>query len=171
MLLYYRCYITCEFLSYLFNCHETTVIRSVRRIEKIAVQVVHIEKKREITSEETEYLITDASEQPVQRRKKVRKNITAGRRKGIPLKHSMLSVLTEKSAPYPGHIREKPMISIYIRIRKTETVFTVSRKKRTADIREYRNMILMPKFLLKNRKTQNSHRSRNCIIIIFRKNV
>jgi len=31
MLLYYRCYVTCEFLSYFFDCHETTVIWSVKR--------------------------------------------------------------------------------------------------------------------------------------------
>ena len=86
MLLYYRCYITYEFLSYFFDCHETTVIRSVQRIEKIAVQVVHIEKKREITREEAEYLIFDATEQPVQRPKKGQKKYYSGKKKRHTLK-------------------------------------------------------------------------------------
>ena len=45
MLLYYRCYVTCEFPSFFFDSDETTVMRAVKRIERIAVQVVHIEKK------------------------------------------------------------------------------------------------------------------------------
>ena len=45
MLLYYRCYVTYEFLGFFFDSDETTLMRTVKRIEKIAVQVVHIEKK------------------------------------------------------------------------------------------------------------------------------
>ena len=48
LLLYYRCYVTYEFLSFLFDTHETTVMRSIKRIEKIVIQVVHIEKKEKL---------------------------------------------------------------------------------------------------------------------------
>ena len=40
MLIYYCCYITYIFTGFLFNSHETTVMRSVRRIERIAVKVI-----------------------------------------------------------------------------------------------------------------------------------
>ena len=81
MLIYYRCYITYVFMGFLFNSHETTVMRSVSRIERIAVKVIHIEKKREISREEVEYLITDVTEQPVQRPKRRQKKYYSGKKK------------------------------------------------------------------------------------------
>ena len=63
MLIYYRCYITYVFMGFLFNSHETTVMRSVKRMEKIAVKVIHIEKKRVLSRDEVEYLIVDATVQ------------------------------------------------------------------------------------------------------------
>lgn len=42
-------------------------MRSVRRTERIAAKVIHIEKNRQISCEEAEYLITDVTEQPVRR--------------------------------------------------------------------------------------------------------
>ncbi len=70
MPLYYRCYVTYESLSCLFDSHVTTVMRSVKRIEKLAAQVVCIWKNRMISSVDVEYLIPDATEQPAQRPKK-----------------------------------------------------------------------------------------------------
>jgi len=67
MLIYYRSYVSHAFLGVLFNVHETTAMRSVKRVEKLAVKRIHIEKKRELTREEAAYLIVDASEQPIQR--------------------------------------------------------------------------------------------------------
>jgi hypothetical protein len=81
MLIYYRCYITYVFMGLLFNSHETTVIRSVGRIERIAVKVIHIEKKRGVSREEVEYLITDVTEQPVQRPKRRQKKYYSGKKK------------------------------------------------------------------------------------------
>jgi hypothetical protein len=47
-------------------------MHAVKRIERIAVQVVHIEKKREIGKEDAEYLITDATEQSVRFQRHIR---------------------------------------------------------------------------------------------------
>lgn len=106
MLLYYRCYITYEFLSYFFDCHETTVIRSVKRIEKISVQVVHIEKKREISMKEAEWLIFDATEQPVQRPKKGQKKYYSGKKKRHTVKTQYVirpdGKICSVSRTYPG---------------------------------------------------------------------
>jgi hypothetical protein len=81
MLLYYRCYVTYEFLGFFFDSDETTVMRSVKRIERIAVRVVHIEKKRDIGKEDAEYLIIDATEQPVQRPKRGQKKHYSGKKR------------------------------------------------------------------------------------------
>ena len=55
LLLYYRCYVTYEFFGFLFDTHETTVMRAVKRIEKIAVKVLHIEKKRDIDIDDNDF--------------------------------------------------------------------------------------------------------------------
>ncbi len=47
---------TCEFLGYLFDSHETTAICSVERIEKIAARFLHVEKKERNNSKKAEYL-------------------------------------------------------------------------------------------------------------------
>ena len=56
-------------------------MRSIKRIEKIVIQVVHIEKKREISLEDVESLILDATEQPIQRPKKGQKKYYSGKKK------------------------------------------------------------------------------------------
>ena len=86
MLLYYRCYVTYESLSFLFDSHVTTVMRSVKRIVKLAAQVVHIRKNRIISSADVEYLILDATEQPAQRPKKGQKKYYSGKKKRHTLK-------------------------------------------------------------------------------------
>ena len=114
MLLYYRCYVTYEFLSFFFDSDETTVMRAVKRTEKIAVQVVHIEKKRELTREDAEYLIIDATEQPVQRPKKGQKKYYSGKKR----KHTLgtqfivgpVGRIFSVSAAYPGSVHD---FSIY----------------------------------------------------------
>jgi len=110
LLLYYRCYVTYEFLSCLFDSHETTVMRSVKRIEKIAVQVVHIEKNREMTKEDVEYLIPDATEQPVQRPKKGQKKFYSGKKKRHTLKTQYIvgpdGRIYAVSGTYPGSVHD-----------------------------------------------------------------
>ena len=110
MLLYYRCYVTYEFLSYLFDCHETTVMRSVKRIEKLAAQVIHINKNRMISSTDVEYLILDATEQPVQRPKKGQKKYYSGKKKKHTLKIQYIVESGGKvfsvSHSYPGSVHD-----------------------------------------------------------------
>ena len=110
MLLYYRCYVTYEFLSFFFDSDETTVMRAVKRTEKIAVRVIHIEKKREITRADAEYLIIDATEQPVQRPKKGQKKYYSGK-KGKHTLGTQFIVGAEGrifsvSASYPGSVHD-----------------------------------------------------------------
>jgi len=78
MPLYYRCYVTYESLSFLFDSHVTTVMRSVKRIVKSAAQVIHIKKNRVMSGADVEYLISDATEQPAQRPKKGQKKYYSG---------------------------------------------------------------------------------------------
>jgi len=106
LLLYYRCYVTYEFLSFFFNTHETTVMRSIKRIEKIAVKVLHIEKNREINKDDAEYLILDAAEQPIQRPKKGQKKYYSGKKKRHTVKTQYIvdpdGKIKSVSKPYEG---------------------------------------------------------------------
>lgn len=86
MLIYYRTYITYEFLGFLFGVDETTVLRAVRRIEQIAIKVLHIKKDKQISQEETEALIIDATEQQIQRPKKGQRDYYSGKKKKHTLK-------------------------------------------------------------------------------------
>ena len=61
-------------------------MRSVKRIEKIAVQVVHIEKKRVVSADDAEYLLIDATEQRIQRPKKGQRKFFSGKKKDHTLK-------------------------------------------------------------------------------------
>ena len=110
MLLYYRCYVTYEFLGFFFDSDETTVMRSVKRIEKIAVRVIHIEKKREIRREDAEYLIIDATEQPAQRPKKGQKKYYSGKKKKHTLKTQYIvgpdGRIYAVSGTYPGSVHD-----------------------------------------------------------------
>jgi len=110
MLLYYRCYVTYESLSYLFDCHETTVMRSVKRIEKLAAQVIHIKKNRAISSTDVEYLILDATEQPAQRPKKGQKKYYSGKKRRHTLKTQYIvgpdGGFYAVSRTYPGSVHD-----------------------------------------------------------------
>lgn len=90
MLIYYRTYITYEFLGFLFGVDETTVLRAVARIEKIAIKVLHIKKDKQISKEETELLIIDATEQQIQRPKKGQKGYYSGKKKKHTVKTQVI---------------------------------------------------------------------------------
>ncbi|GBC59108.1 hypothetical protein DENIS_0038 [Desulfonema ishimotonii] len=150
MLIYHSCYVTYEFMGFFFDCDETTVMRAVKRVEKMAIRVIHIEKKREISASDTEYLIPDATERPVQRPKRKQRKSYSGKKKGHTQKMQLIPIRKEKSARFPKHIPEEPTISPYTKSRRRETGFPGSRRRPTTDIRGYGNMTEMLKFLIRS---------------------
>lgn len=83
VLIYYRCYMTQEFLSYLIGLDESNVCRLLKRVELLLVKKIHIKKDRTLTGEKVEQLLIDATEQPTQRPKKAkqRKSNYSGKKK------------------------------------------------------------------------------------------
>jgi hypothetical protein len=129
MLIYYRSYISYAFLGLLFDVHETTAMRSVKRIEKLAVRVIHIEKKRELTKEEVSYLIIDATEQPVQRPKKRQKRYYSGKKK----RHTHKVQLTVDSqgkihAVSPTHPGKKHDLTVHQGQKKRDQFLGIPKK-------------------------------------------
>ena len=70
VLVYYRTYMTQEFLGYLIGMDESNVCRLLKRVELLLVKKIHIKKDRTLTGEKVEQLLIDATEQPIQRPKK-----------------------------------------------------------------------------------------------------
>jgi len=70
VLVYYRTYMTQEFLGYLIGLDESNVCRLLKRVELLIVKKIHIKKDRTLTGERVEQLLIDATEQPIQRPKK-----------------------------------------------------------------------------------------------------
>ena len=67
MLIYYRCYITQEFLGFFYNVNKSAICRAIQRIEKLARPLIGVERKPKISRTEAEALIVDCTEQPIQR--------------------------------------------------------------------------------------------------------
>ena len=83
LLIYYRCYCTHEFLGYFVGLDDSNVCRLFQRVEPLMAKKVHIKKDRTLTEEKIAKLLTDVTEQPIQRpkNKKDRKRYYSGKKK------------------------------------------------------------------------------------------
>lgn len=67
MLLYYRCYVTQEFIGFFWRVDRSVICRAIRRIEAHAQPLFGVRRDPKITRREAEALIVDCTEQPIQR--------------------------------------------------------------------------------------------------------
>ena len=83
VLIYYRCYMTQEFIGYLVDLNESNICRLFSRIEPLLVKKIHIKKDRTLTADKVHQLLVDVTEQPIQRpkSKKRRKANYSGKKK------------------------------------------------------------------------------------------
>lgn len=86
LLLYYRCYITQEFIGFLFNLDDSRVSRLIKRLEPLLARVMAIPKIKTLSKEETESLIIDVTERPIERPKKNQKAYYSGKKKRHTIK-------------------------------------------------------------------------------------
>jgi hypothetical protein len=70
LLIYYRTYITQEFLGYLFNLHNSNVCRLFKKLEPLLAKKITIKKDRTLTAEKILEILVDVTECPVQRPKR-----------------------------------------------------------------------------------------------------
>jgi len=80
---YYRCYVTHEFIGYFVDLDNANICRLFSRIEPLIAGKVNIKKDRTLTEEALNILLTDVTEQPIQRPKdkKARKSYYSGKKK------------------------------------------------------------------------------------------
>jgi hypothetical protein len=88
MLVYYRCYVTQEFLGLLLGVDRSVICRAIQRIEAIARPVLGAKREPRITRREAEALIIDCTEQPIHRpgNRDVQKAFYSGKKKRHTLK-------------------------------------------------------------------------------------
>lgn len=83
LLIYYRTYVSHEFLGYFVGLDNSNVCRLFQRLEPLVAKKIHIKKDRTLTEDKVRELIIDATEQPIQRPKKSqpRKRYYSGKKK------------------------------------------------------------------------------------------
>lgn len=92
LLLYYRTYLTQEFIGLLFNLHNSNISRIIKHLNPLLSQIFHIPERRvKLTEKEIEkiqYLFIDGTEQPIQRPKnyKKQKEFYSGKKKRHTIK-------------------------------------------------------------------------------------
>lgn len=86
LLLYYRHYITQEFIGMLFSLHKSNVCRIIKRLEPLLAQVMPIPQRDSLSPEEIQDLIIDATENHIERPKKDQKKYYSGKKKRHTLK-------------------------------------------------------------------------------------
>jgi hypothetical protein len=86
LLLYYRSYISQEFVGYLFGIDNSRVCRILQKLEPLLAKVMALPNKKHLSQEEVESLIIDATEQPIERPKKTQKPYYSGKKKRHTLK-------------------------------------------------------------------------------------
>ena len=87
-MLYYRTYITHEFIGYLVGLHNANICRLFKKLEPLIARKITIKKDRSLTQEEIIKLLADVTEQPTQRPKKKnqQKKSYSGKKKRHTLK-------------------------------------------------------------------------------------
>lgn len=89
MLIYYRCYVTQEFIGFFYHVDKSAICRAIKRVEKVAKPVLGVKREPRITREEAEALIIDCTEQPIHRPKNdtVQKRYYSGKKKRHTMKN------------------------------------------------------------------------------------
>jgi len=92
LLVYYRSYITHEFVGYLFGLHNSNVCRLFKKLEPLMGKGLAIKKDRTLTPDVILKLLADVTEQPIQRpeKKHKRKKMYSGKKKRHTRKIEMI---------------------------------------------------------------------------------
>ena len=106
LLLYYRTYITQEFIGFLFNVDDSCICRSLRRTSRVLAPTLGIKKRRLIGEKEAMELIIDCTEQGIERPSKKQSRYYSGKKKAHTLKTELQITGEGKiihiSNPWPG---------------------------------------------------------------------
>lgn len=110
MLIYYKFYISYDFLGMIFGIDPSTANRAVLRIEPILAKISHFEKKRLSKSDDLSTIIIDVTEQRIERPVKNQKVYYSGKKKCHTIKTEIQinkqGKIISISKPYPGSMHD-----------------------------------------------------------------
>ena len=86
VLIYYRFYVSFQFLEMLFDLDESNICRHIQKIEPILADAIKINKNRELTQSDLETILIDATEIPNQRPLKKQRKYYSGKKKRHTIK-------------------------------------------------------------------------------------
>jgi hypothetical protein len=92
MLIYYRCYVTQEFIGFFYNVDKSAICRAIQRVEKLAKPLFAVKREPRVSRTEAEALIIDCTEQPIHRPgdDAVQKRHYSGKKKRHTLKNEYI---------------------------------------------------------------------------------
>ena len=107
-LLYYRTYVTQEFVGFLFGVDKGTVSREVQELGLCMAGVFRIpEKKVRIDPDDLEAVFVDATEQPVHRPKRKQRRSYSGKKKRHTVTHQVVVTRKRKGPGEKQRVRIK----------------------------------------------------------------
>ena len=86
VLIYYRFYVSFQFLEMLFDLDESNICRHIQKIEPILASAIKISKTRTLTRSDLETILIDATEIPIQRPSKNQRKYYSGKKKRHTMK-------------------------------------------------------------------------------------
>lgn len=107
-LIYYRCYITQEFLGFFYNVDRSAICRAIQRTEALAQPLFGVKHAPKINRKEAEAMIVDCTEQPIERpcNNAVQREHYSGKKKRHTLKTEYLITkagrIASVSPSHPG---------------------------------------------------------------------
>jgi len=108
VLLYYRVYVTQEFVGFLFGVDKGTVSREVQELSLCMAGVFRIpERKVRIDPDDLEAVFVDATEQPVNRPKRKQRRSYSGKKKRHTVKHQVVVTRKRKGPGEKQKVRIK----------------------------------------------------------------
>ncbi len=97
MRIYYRTYVTQDFLGFLFGIDKGTACRIIQEIALLLTGIFRIpEKKVEVSEDEIAEAFVDGTEQPINRPKKKQRRSFSGKKKRHTVKHQVIVVRKKK---------------------------------------------------------------------------
>ena len=108
VLLYYRAYVTQEFVGFLFGVDKGTVSRSVQELSLCMAGVFRIpEKKVRVDPDDLAAVFVDATEQPVHRPERKQRRSYSGKKKRHTVKHQVVVTRVRKGPGEKQRVRIK----------------------------------------------------------------
>jgi len=108
MLIYYRCYVTQEFIDFLYRVDRSAACRAINWVESLAKPLFGVKREQRLSREDTEAVMLDCTEQPIQRL-----GDDASQREHYSGKKKQHTLKTEYIVTEKGHIAG---VSAHIRV-------------------------------------------------------